>query len=350
MIVLGLMSGSSMDGVDLALCEFKLDADVYSYKVLEAETLHYPDNLYDQLKNAFRFSALDLRRLDKDLGIFFAKSIEQFLQKYPKVRPELIANSGHTIFHQPEDGFTVQIGNSSQIVALNQISTLADFRSLDVSLGGNGAPLVPVGDRLLYPKYEACLNLGGISNISYEVADGRKAFDVSPFNLALNYFAEKVGKPFDKGGEIAKSGRINTDLLNSLNELPFYQKEGPKSLGREWIVDKFIPLFSSYWDTPPNYLRTLVEHLAIQLAASLPFEQGRCLVTGGGAWNEFFIERFRAHAKGWEIVRPEAEVVDFKEAIIFAFLAFLYKKNIINVLASVTGSKRSHIAGALYKA
>jgi anhydro-N-acetylmuramic acid kinase len=351
MNVLGLMSGSSMDGLDIALCKFTSKEGKYSYEIKQAKTFQFDEKLGGELKNAFRFSALELLKLDRDLGLFFAESIETFLKTVDKADyPKIIANSGHTVYHQPEEGITVQIGDSTQIVAKNNIDVLADFRSLDVALGGHGAPLVPIGDKLLFAEYDVCINFGGICNLSYQKDDHRLAFDICPFNLALNYFAHRLGKSFDKGGEMARTGKVNEGLLQTLNDLPFYQKIGPKSLGREWIEDKFLPLFNSYWDTPPNYLRTLVEHLAIQIAQKLPGETGRCLLTGGGSWNTFFIERLSHYAKGWEIVIPEKELVDFKEATIFAFLAYLYSKGEKNVLHRVTGSSRSHTAGVLFKA
>jgi anhydro-N-acetylmuramic acid kinase len=258
----------------------------------------------------------------------------------------LIASHGHTIFHQPEKGFTFQLGNGASIAAETGIPTVADFRTGDVALGGQGAPLVPVGDKLLFSDYESCLNLGGFANISFDQHGKRIAFDICPVNFILNDLAQKSGWPYDTGGELGRSGNMNRELLEQLNQLAFYRQSPPKSLGREWMNHYFMPLMAADEIPLNDQLRTAYEHIAIQISNASPVH-GKMLVTGGGAFNTFLIERLKHHLK-CEIVIPHAEIIQFKEALVFAFLGLLRFMGEINCYASVTGARRDSSAGVTY--
>ena len=315
---LGLMSGTSLDGLDLALCHF-VKTDAWNYKVIAATTVEYTDDLREKLANALTFSAYEFAILDVELGRYIAAKVNAFLATQ-NVIPDFIASHGHTTFHQPQAGLTVQIGSGAVIAAQTGITTVCDFRTTDVALGGQGAPLVPIGDELLFSDYDACLNLGGISNISFNKDGKRLAFDISPCNMALNYLANKLNLKYDKNGENARKGNIDTALLNELNDIDYYKKTGAKSLGKEWFDTVFLPYLEKSEISVYDKLRTVTEHIAIQLHKVLHFShRATILVTGGGARNVFLIERFTEISQQ-KIIIPDTETIDFKEAIIFAFL------------------------------
>ncbi|HKJ78914.1 MAG TPA: anhydro-N-acetylmuramic acid kinase, partial [Prolixibacteraceae bacterium] len=298
------------------------------------------------LKNAPSISGEKLIQLHADFGSFIGKEVNRFLKNHP-VKPMLIASHGHTIFHQPENNFTFQAGCGHAIAAETNVLTIADFRSGDVALGGQGAPLVPVGDRLLFADYENCLNLGGFANISFERHNQRIAFDVCPANLILNWFAAQKGLAFDDEGKLGRKGKIKTDLLEQLNALPFYRLLPPKSLGREWLENEFLPVVIQSHHSFDDKLRTVYEHIAIQIANSFG-ASGKILVTGGGALNSFFVERIKKHTTS-TIEIPDKQIINYKEALLFAFLGVLRLRNEINCLASVTGAKRDSSAGVIFQ-
>ncbi|MDR1783517.1 MAG: anhydro-N-acetylmuramic acid kinase [Dysgonamonadaceae bacterium] len=346
-IVLGLMSGTSLDGLDMALCRFEKRSDKWEYEVIAAETGKYPDALQSKLADAINLSAYDFVKLDVELAEIMASKINDFLARQT-VKPDFIASHGHTTFHQPSIGLTVQIGKGATIAALTGIATVCDFRSLDVALGGQGAPLVPIGDELLFGHYSACLNLGGISNISFRKDGRRVAFDISPCNMALNFLAGKLGLPFDKDGLTAKSGYFNEKLFAKLNSLDYYKKTGAKSLGFEWFDSTFRPCMEAFELSTEDKLRTLVEHIAFQIAEVANAVEGETmLITGGGAKNSFLIDRLNGLCNK-EIIVPDNQTVDFKEAIIFAFLGVLRMRGEANCLKDVTGAKSDNCGGAVY--
>ncbi len=344
-MVTGVMSGTSLDGLDLAVVEFFLSGDRWNFTVVEAETLKYPESWEEKLRSAHLLTGEKLMKLHSDYGHYTGQQVRKFLQKH-FLSPELIASHGHTVFHQPENGYTCQIGNGAAIAAETGITTIADFRTTDVALGGQGAPLVPVGDRLLFSTYASCLNLGGFANISFEQNNRRIAFDICPVNIVLNHYAGKLGHAFDANGESGRKGKINTGLLEKLNKLDFHQKTPPKSLGREWVEATFLPLTESFGISTEDKLRTIYEYAAIQIADSAP-DSGKMLVTGGGAFNSFLIERIGAYSK-CSIELPAAQIINFKEAIIFAFLGLLRFRNEINCYASVTGAKKDSCSGVIF--
>lgn len=343
---IGVMSGTSLDGLDLAAVEFRLKDGNWSFELKDATTISYPGSWTDALKGAPELSGEALTELDVKYGKYIGEQVFAFLQK-SDFAPDLIASHGHTVFHRPEKGYTLQIGNGAAIAAETGILTVADFRMQDIILGGQGAPLVPIGDRLLFSEYNYCLNIGGFVNISYEKEGKRAAFDICPANIVLNAFAEKHGCAFDEGGKWGKQGKLIPELLDRLNALPYYQNTGPKSLGREWVEAVFLPELKKVNYSATDTLRTVYEHIAIQIANSISGE-GQMLITGGGAFNTFLIERIKVHTK-IRLIIPEGNIVEFKEAIVFAFLGILRMLEIPNCLSAVTGAKHDHSSGIIFQ-
>jgi len=344
--VLGLMSGTSLDGLDIAGCSFEKKNANWNFVVHKTLTLPYPEYWKNELRNAHQLEGFSLVELDKSFGKYMGKQINEFLTGSSVVY-NLIASHGHTIYHQPEKRITFQIGDGNAIAAETGINTIFNFRSLDVALGGQGAPLVPIGDKLLFNSYDFCLNLGGFSNISYDYKNQRIAFDPSPANLPINYLMSRLNKTYDKDGETGRTGKIDKNLLNKLNGLSYYKQRAPKSLGREWIENNFIPILDSCNIAIEDKLRTVYEHLAIQISKPMEnFQTGKLLITGGGAHNTFLIERLRVHTKH-QVIIPSKEIIDFKEAIIFAFLGVLRYRNEVNCLASVTGARKDSSGGSI---
>lgn len=358
--VIGLMSGTSLDGLDICYAEFRYRAPGWEYAILQAIDEPYPDTLKKQLATAQQMSALEYALLDSDYGHYLGRRVKAFMDRFG-ASPDLIASHGQTIFHQPDRQFTAQIGSGAGIAAETGVDCVCDFRTTDVALGGQGAPLVPIGDRHLFSGYDYCLNLGGFSNISSETyltaPDGtrtatRTAYDISPVNYVLNHYTRTVGKEYDKDGEMARSGRVCRELLGQLNDLPFYRQEGPKSLGREWVEAEVIPLMEAAGRrlglSLEDKLATFCEHAAVQISGHI--RSGRVLLTGGGALNRYLVERMQANAPQCTYHIPDRQTVNFKEALIFAFLGALYAADMPNCMSSVTGARYNCIGGALYKA
>jgi len=343
--VIGLMSGTSLDGLDIAALNFKLQNNTWSFEIVDTETISYSKKWIEKLQNAPFLSGEKLIQLHNEYGRFIGTKTNNFLNK-TGFMPGLIASHGHTVFHQPEKGFTLQIGNGAEIAAITNTTTICDFRNTDIALGGQGAPLVPIGDRLLFPDFEYCLNLGGFANASFEQNKRRIAYDICPVNFALNYLAEQVGLNYDKDGELGRKGKINVLLLEKLNYLNYYSQNPPKSTGREWMENVFFPVLSSFTISNSDKIRTVYEHIAIQLS-KITIEKGKLLITGGGAFNSFLIERLKAHST-LEIVIPDDNIINFKEAIIFAFLGVLRRMKQINCLSSVTGASKDSCCGVIY--
>lgn len=344
----GLMSGSSMDGVDLACCEFGFSDGEWQFHILAAETYPYPASLVAELNDAIRWSGQQIEELDLIMGGYYASLITGFHRKY-NLQPGLISSHGHTILHEPDRGITLQVGNGAKMARLTGITVVSDFRSEDVAQGGQGAPLVPAGDRLLFGEFGACLNLGGIGNISYERADGkREAFDICPVNMALNWVANQLGYTYDWDGETGRSGRIDVNLLEELNALRFYDEPPPKSLGREWFISHFQPLLEERGMEMRDLMATLVEHITVQTERAFRRSGAqKILMTGGGAFNRFLVEQLREKT-GLTLVIPDQILVKYKEALIFALLGLLRTRGEINCLSSVTGGEKDLSAGTIH--
>ena len=345
--VIGVMSGTSLDGVDIAYCEFSNVSDKWYYQIIFAETIPYDDCWKKCLSNLENSTAVEFVQTHNLYGHYTGRLISDFITRY-NIFPDFIASHGHTIFHQPENKTTFQIGNGAAIAAECMVPVVCDFRSTDIALGGQGAPLVPIGDKMLFASFDFCLNLGGFANISYDGADKRIAYDICPVNIVLNKIARSINKDYDHNGEIASTGTINQNLLNKLNDLDYYKTSFPKSLGKEWVIKFFDPIVESFNISVEDKLCTLCEHIAMQIANTDRIIQGkRMLITGGGAYNSYLLSRLKAYCK-CEIVIPDKQTVEYKEALIFAFLGLLRFKSQVNCLRSVTGASRDNIGGAIY--
>jgi anhydro-N-acetylmuramic acid kinase len=346
--VIGLMSGTSLDGVDLAFCNFSKSKDGWSYELLNAKTYPYPQKWFDILDNLSDLSESVLKDVHKELGVYFAQLIENFINDH-HLDPDFVSSHGHTARHRPEEGITLQLGSGEIMSSRLRLPVINDFRKKDIQLGGQGAPLVPIGDRLLFPEYDFCLNLGGFSNVSYEKDGERLAFDICPVNMALNEVAQITGVPYDNEGKMARVGDVHERLLQELEELEYYTVIGPKSLGREWYKKQFQPKIKNRKIPPVDLLATLTEHIACRISETLNQLEGRTvLITGGGAFNKFLIERLNARTNK-DLHIPDDKLIGFKEALIFAFLGVLRMRHEFNVLASVTGATQDHCSGVIHK-
>lgn len=337
------MSGTSMDGLDLALCDFSEKDNLVTFLVIASETIPYETVWKERLQNVFDATAEQYFKLHSLYGEFIAESVNHFLNKHQQ-SADYIASHGHTIFHRPKLGFTTQIGCGATIAAQTGISTICDFRSLDVALKGQGAPLVPIGDRDLFHQYESCLNLGGIANISFTKNNSTQAFDICIANMALNYLTETLGKAFDEGGKMASAGNCQDQLLQTLLQLNTQQQ----SLGREWFEQNVVPVLKTSGLSINDQLATCVEYIAQQISRILNEQDLKSvLITGGGAYNIYLINRLRHYFKG-DIEIPSDEIIQFKEAIIFAYLGYLRVNEKINTLSSVTQAGSDSIGGCVY--
>jgi len=341
---LGLMSGTSLDGLDLAFAQFTFHKGFWSFDLLKSQTIPYDLFWRQKLENAPGLSGDSLNKLHVDYGRFLGKVAADFIKRNG-IKPDLVASHGHTVFHNPNQGYTFQIGSGPAIAVHLFCPVCFDFRSEDVALGGQGAPLVPIGDELLFGDYDACVNLGGFANISTKIQGQRRAWDIGPANIILNTISRKMGFEFDEKGKLARKGILNSEVMGVLNQIEFYQHPAPKSLGREWVEEVFWPMLDSFKLNDSDLLTTLTEHIAFQVSQSVKGIKGKVLFTGRGVKNDFLMERITDYSGG-DIVIPDEEIVDFKEAIIFAFMGVLRMENMENILNSVTGARHSVSAGS----
>ncbi len=347
---IGLMSGTSLDGIDLAYCEFSEKEGNWRFELLAAETIAYDEQWYARLACLDEQDGLAYAKTNVYLGHHFGKTLKEFITRN-ELKPDFVASHGHTIFHQPEKNFTAQIGDGETIVAYLPCPLITNFRNKDVAMGGQGAPLVPFGEKFLFPDQKLFLNLGGISNLSFE----GKAFDVSPCNMALNWLCSTLAPPlpYDFNGELAQSGKMDYDLYAALEALPFYEKSGPKSLGMEWFNANVLPLISNDAIPVANRLRTFCLHIVSRLTVAfreIGAQNQKLVVSGGGAHNTFLMEELQKSIApmGIEFEHLNKDVIDFKEAIIFAFLGLQTVLGRPNILASVTGSKMDISGGSIH--
>lgn len=344
--VIGVMSGTSLDGVDIAHVMFFKNSDEWQFQIHEATTIPYPKEWEDLLRNAIHLNSEELQVLNVSYTNFLGKLVDDFIQQHAIKGLDAVCSHGHTVLHQPDLGYTLQIGNLPVLADLLKLTVVCDFRVQDVALGGQGAPLVPIGDHYLFATYDQCVNLGGFSNISMIANGQRISFDICPVNVLLNPIAQELGFVYDDKGELAKSGEIHAELLHQLNALSFYQQKAPKSLGMEWVIKEVHPILNTYSISRTDLLRTLVEHIAIQIASVL-IQNSKVLFTGGGSYHQFLMERIAFHAPLVQIEIPEPKIIDFKEALIFGFLGVLKLRNEVNVLKSVTGASKDHSSGTI---
>jgi anhydro-N-acetylmuramic acid kinase len=356
--VIGLMSGSSLDGLDIAFVHFEETAGKWQFQIQETACIPYSAEWKKNLSSLTGMPAKDYLLLHSAYGHWMGLRINDFLEeKNLSYRVQLVASHGHTAFHLPEKRMTAQLGDGSAISAVTGIRTITDFRSVDIALGGQGAPIVPIGEKLLFPEYDFFLNIGGIANLSM---NGERfiGFDVCPANRILNLLSAQTEKGFDENGELASAGRVDENLLKKLNDFAYYQRPYPKSLSNEFGLNEIFPLFGNANLTMQDALRTYVQHIVVQISKALldlkqelPGKENlRLLITGGGAHNKFLIELIKKEvsAGGIECVIPNNKLVDYKEALVIALMGALRWREDINVMCSVTGSAKDSINGAVW--
>lgn len=345
--VIGVMSGTSLDGIDLAYVNFKFD-ERWMFQITLAETIPYSIEWRDKLQSLTSLSTEELKQLDEDYTSYLSDAIRQFIENNQIEILDVVCSHGHTALHQPQNGLTYQIGNLPKIASLLNQNVVCDFRVQDVALGGQGAPLVPIGDKLLFPDYDFCLNLGGFANVSTDFKGQRIAYDICPVNIVLNYYTNQIGLHYDDKGILASTGKSHRKLFEALNSLDFYKQQYPKSLGLEWVNTEIFPLINSFQLPIKDILNTFIEHFSFQLSREINIKNdASVLVTGGGAYNDFLIERLKSKTNN-TILIPENSIIEFKEALIFAFLGVLKLRDEVNCLGSVTGASKNHSSGKIY--
>ena len=350
--VLGMMSGTSLDGLDIAYCHFWQKDGVWDFEIRQCTTISYDDALYTQLKKAIDLKEAEHNKLDVQYGTWLGQQAQKFVDQH-QLEVDFIASHGHTSHHRPEEGYTFQLGDGQALANAAEKKVICDFRTLDVQLGGQGAPLVPIGDALLLGNYDFCLNLGGISNMSFQKNGKRYAYDIGMANMPLNHVTEKIGLAFDAGGKLARNGTLIEELLAKLNALPYYQISYPKSTGYEWFSSEVMPLIAHSRVTTEDLLHTLIHHNCEQIANAIKAEQpkqgSRVLVTGGGALNDFFMQTLEQKLNGiCALSVPPKKFIEYKEALVFAFMGVLRELDIPNVLRSVTGALKDSCSGVVY--
>jgi anhydro-N-acetylmuramic acid kinase len=354
------MSGSSLDGLDLAYCQISGDAGkISSWELLHSETLAFSPLWQARLRDLPEQSALALAKTDVYFGYYLADLVAEFRQKHDIQHIDAIASHGHTVFHQPERQFTLQIGSGAALSARAKCNVISDFRQQDIASGGEGAPLAPLADQYLWAENDFYLNLGGIANISANTGTKTIGFDVCYCNQVLNFYAQKLGANFDNGGHLARAGKINPTLLSDLKNLAFFRRRYPKSLGNEWIRDTVLPIFAQIpMLSVVDALATATHHIAFELAKAMQktiqlenWQKStyRIFTTGGGAHNQYLMESI-AEQIGFahQFQTPSADIINFKEAILMALLGFLRLQELPNLPTQATGGKHPHTAGALY--
>lgn len=353
--VIGLMSGSSLDGLDIVYTHLEEVRGQWSFEIKNATTIPYPTEWSNRLKEALKLSVGDLLKLHTAYGRYLAEQIHAFiLENNLDHTIDFIASHGHTIFHDPKNKTTFQLGDGAAIAASTGLPVISDLRNLDVALGGQGAPIVPVGDKLLFAEYDYLLNIGGIANLTVKSDAGVLAFDVCPANQVLNILSQKVGKDFDESGAMAASGNLLFDVLDDLNSRAYYKQSGPKSLSNEDALELAFPSLMESGHDVSDMLHTMVAHIADQVANAVKQnpvskENATMLVTGGGAFNLFLIHKIQqAVGENVTVVVPSAEVIQFKEALVMALIGALRWREETNVYSSVTGASRDSISGALW--
>ncbi len=341
------MSGTSLDGVDLAFCTFEYEFN-WKFQFHFGKTIPYDNQWKEKLKTAQFLSPDELKTLDIEFGTYLGLLVKDFIEE-KNIEVDFVSSHGHTIHHQPQKGITVQIGSGEEIKKASGKTVVCDFRKGDVALGGQGAPLVPIGDKLLFSQMDYCLNLGGIANISFERNSERLAFDICACNIVLNELVTERELNYDEDGELARVGKLNKALLDELNLIDFYKKPFPKSLGREDIESSIFLILKKYEISLEDRLNTFCKHIAIQISEVLSKEisDAKMLITGGGTLNKFLLECIEDKCN-LKIVIPPKDIIDFKEAIIFAFLGVLRMRNEVNCLKSVTGASVDSSGGDIF--
>jgi anhydro-N-acetylmuramic acid kinase len=360
MKVIGLMSGSSLDGVDIAFADFKINGEQIDFELIKAETVEFSEVWQRRLRNLPKVDALAFAKTDTYFGHLLGKMVNNFIAKH-QIEVDFIASHGHTIFHYPDNRLTVQIGDGAAMAAVTGLPVINNFRTHDIAINGEGTPLAPIADKYLFSGYDFYLNIGGIANISCAI-DGRfVAFDIAAANQILNNLTHFINLPYDENGNIASGGKVNDAILNQVNELSYHHARYPKSLDNTWLQENILPIYLMAEDTIQNKIRTACEQLAQQTAfaiqqiikkENLAVKPFKIFVTGGGAFNQFLMERVGVVCNQYfptEIVVPSPEIVEYKEALLMALMGVLRVENKVNVMRSVTGAKRDTIGGAIWQ-
>lgn len=346
--VIGLMSGTSLDGLDICFVSFK-KSNYSKYNIINSKTYSYNEKWIEKLKKSIFLNKQELKKIDIEYGTLISNYLKEFISEFSIDKIDLISSHGHTVFHEPNKGKTLQIGDGKTINKIIKTDVVCDFRTQDVEYKGQGAPLVPIGDLHLFSNYKFCLNLGGFSNVSIKDNNKIKAFDICPVNTVLNHYSKKMGYTFDQDGVLSKKGTVNLDLLNQLNQMSFYNKLGPKSLGIEFVKSKVIPLIDSHILNPKDILRTYIEHISDQISKSIgSYFNDRILISGGGTYNNTLIDSIKTKVKS-KVIVPDSQIIDYKEALIFAYMGLLKSKEKINCLKSVTGAIKDHSSGKIFR-
>ncbi len=354
---IGLMSGSSLDGLDVACVDFKYDDGKIDWEIMQAETFPYSDMWLSRLINLPLQNALAFAKTHTYYGHYVGEMVNQFLQKH-QIEPDFIAAHGHTVFHHPDQKFTVQIGDGAAIAAITGFPVISNFRAQDIALGGEGAPIAPIADKYLLPGYDFYLNLGGIDNISCNINGRFVAFDIGSANQTLNAIAREMNMKFDEDGRIAKTGELVEPLFQKANDNDYYKEAYPKSLDNSYVRENIVPLFLDFEALWEDKMRTACEHIAFQIANAIAAvvekedfkkEKYKMIATGGGALNEFLISCIRRYNENVEVVVPDRKVIEFKEAALMALMGLLRIENQTNTLHSVTGARRDTISGAIHQ-
>ena len=343
--IIGLMSGTSVDGLDICYVSFD-NHDPSKYEIIDCETIDYDYNLKTKLKNIIKLDNDQIKQIDKEFGEFIGLNVLKFIKKNTLYKADLISSHGHTVFHEPKFNKTLQIGNGEIINKVTKIKTVNNFREQDIQLGGQGAPLVPIGDKLLFDNYKYCLNLGGFTNISVKDSRTIYAYDICPLNTVLNHYANKLGYECDLGGKLSKKGVINIDLFNELNDLDYYKKSYPKSLGLEFVIDNIFPITEKYKIKEVDILATYIEHASFQIKRNID-NGSKVLLTGGGTFNDNLIKTLN-HDSKINFIVPDKTIINYKESLIFALLGYLKINGKVNCLRSVTGASNDHSSGDIY--
>ena len=339
------MSGTSVDGLDICYVSFD-NHDPSKYEIIDCDTIDYDDNLKTKLKNIIKLDNDQIKQIDKEFGEFIGLNVLKFIKKNTLYKADLISSHGHTVFHEPEFNKTLQIGNGEIINKVTKIKTVNNFREQDIQLGGQGAPLVPIGDKLLFDDYKYCLNLGGFTNISVKDSRTIYAYDICPLNTVLNHYANKLGYECDLGGKLSKKGVINIDLFNELNDLDYYKKSYPKSLGLEFVIENILPITEKYKINEVDILATYIEHASFQIKRNID-NGSKVLLTGGGTFNNNLIKTLN-HDSKINFIVPDKTIINYKESLIFALLGYLKINGKVNCLRSVTGASNDHSSGDIY--
>ena len=343
--IIGLMSGTSVDGLDICYVSFD-NHDPSKYEIIDCDTIDYDDNLKTKLKNIIKLDNNQIKQIDDEFGEFIGLSVLKFINKNKLSKPDLISSHGHTVFHEPKFNKTLQIGSGKIINKVTQVKTVNNFREQDIQLGGQGAPLVPIGDKLLFDDYKYCLNLGGFTNISVKDSSIIFAYDICPLNTVLNHYANKLGYECDLGGKLSKKGVINIDLFNELNDLDYYKKSYPKSLGLEFVIENIFPITEKYKIKVVDILATYIEHASFQIKRNID-NGSKVLLTGGGTFNNNLIKTLN-HDSKINFIVPDKTIINYKESLIFALLGYLKINGKVNCLRSVTGASNDHSSGDIY--